>query len=514
MNDPGLFEMLIIGLTISFAFIALRVLPVWPRRREGCDAYNILLNAETLRKTKRLPIRMPALFMLEDQDQWYPPGFLILCALLPQKWLQKRFWILNHLVDLGSALLIFIFSLQIGAPVYIAVAATMIYGVMPGLANEFSALNARPFGLLLFNALLLSAATSITLPIMTTPAVVLAIGLFFSHKLSVQQLWFTLPILTAATGEWVWLSLLIAIYILPFVIWPRGAWRILRGHYVIVRFWARNWRLLGAHAIRQSPVFSDGKTRVGYYADGGPASPSRFLKDVLHQNYFVAPVVTSIALGAPWIRSEFGIVLIGWIVSVYIWTFAIHFIKPLRGIGLAQQYIKFALVPSLIATGIGFIDPIDWWTTLIATAAVLATFRQYFLITINVWKNSVTASDNTEDDNLQKILESISKDTYAQVMCLPVHLCDRVAYQCRRPVYWGTHSDVFDDRLEAFFPVLQHNLHYFIQDGVNRLLLDTRYASPDELGLDPQSPSSRFGAYVLFSLSARDQTSFSKPNLE
>jgi hypothetical protein len=314
-------------------------------------------------------------------------------------------------------------------------------------------------------------------------------------------LWFTLPVLTAATGEWIWLSVLVAIYALPFVIWPRGAWRVLRGHFVIVRFWHRNWRLLGAHSVRQSPVFSDGETRKDYYADGGPASPVRFLKDILHQNYFVAPVVIAVAAGASWTHSVLGIVLITWIASVYIWTFAIHFIKPLRGIGLAQQYIKFALVPSLIGASLSFIDPVNWWVTGLAILATIATARQYILIARSNWREEADATAKGDDVDLNHMLETISKDTDARIMCLPVHLCDLVAYKSRKPVYWGTHSDVFDDRLEAFFPVLKHSLEYYVRDGVNRLLIDTDYLRPDEIGLDPQKTEARAGRYSLFNLS-------------
>ena len=489
------------GLFAAIVFMALRLLPIWPRRRQGCDAFNILLNAETLRKTKRLPIHMPPLFMLEDQDQWYPPGFLILCALLPQKWLQNRFWVLNHLIDLGSALLIFVCALQWAAPLYVAAAAMMIYGIMPGLANEFSVLNARPFGLFLFNILLLTAAVAIGQPVFFIGAAILAACLFFSHKLSIQQLWFTLPVLTAATGEWVWLGVLAAIYTLPVVIWPRGAWRVLRGHFVIVRFWHRNWRLLGAHSVRQSPIYGDGETRKDYYADGGPASPIRFLKDALHQNYFVAPVAVAVAVGAPWTQGVIGVVLITWIASVYTWTFAIHFIKPLRGIGLAQQYIKFALVPSLIGASLCFIDPLNWWVAGLAILATIATARQYLLITRSIWRQEAGAAAKGDDADLNQMLDTISKDTDARIMCLPVHLCDLVAYQSRKPVYWGTHSDVFDDRLEAFFPVLKHDLEYYVRDGVNRLLIDTRYSDPSNLGLENSKYSNRFGYYLFFDIS-------------
>lgn len=502
--DTSAIQTVISGAAAAAGFIILRLLPVWPDRDRGCDAYNILLNAETLRKTKKLPIRMPALFMLEDRDQWYPPGFLILCALLPQKWLQKRFWVLNHLVDLASAMLIFAFSIYFGAPLIYAAAAAIIYGIMPGLANEFSVLNARPFGLLLFNAFMLTAVLADGSVPLTAVVIILAFMLFFSHKLSVQQLWFTLPVLAIATGNWYWLSLIAAIYIPPFMIWPRGAWRVLRGHYVIVRFWARNWRLLGAHAVRQSPIYGNGETRIDYYATGGPADAIRFMKDAIHQNYFVFPIMLAAILGLPWTQTNAGWAIIVWIASVYVWTSAIHFIKPLRGIGLAQQYVKFSLVPSIAGAALSFAGPFDWLVAVAVLLAVAATVRQYVLICRNKWQEERSAGTQASDENLQSMAATLSKDEDARIMCLPVHLCDLIAYLSRKKVYWGTHSDVFDDRLEAFFPVLKHNLKHYAQDGANRLLLDTRYATPEELNLDPDSFKSSAGSYRIYELDASD----------
>src|SRR3546814_18519453 len=69
-----------------------------------------------------------------------------------------------------------------------------------------------------------------------------------------------------------------------------------------------------------------------------------------------------------------------------------------------------------------------------------------------------------------------------------------------RPVYWGTHSDVFDDRLEAFFPVLRRPLATYADEGVTHLLLDTRYARPEELELQAGTATANAGPYVLYRL--------------
>ena len=426
---------------------------------------------------------MPPLFMLERQEQWYPPGFLVLCALLPQKLLETRYWLLNHLIDLISAIIIFATSLWFGSDLLWAACIFLTYSMMAGLVNEFTALNVRPFGLLLFNVVMVSAFAVTQdhwLLLLLAPLCVL---LFFSHKLSVQQLWFTLPLLSLVTADLVWIGTLVMIYVLPFIVWPRGAWRVLGGHAVIVRFWHRNWTLLGAHAVRQSSVYGDGVTRTDFYSEEGFAAAINWWKESFHQNYFVLPVAGSVLLQDSWIHSDAGRMLLFWIGSVYLWAALIHFFKPLRGIGLGRQYIKFALLPSLVATALSlsvFESPVS---AVISTLAAVLTIRQYFLVTRNAFASSSGATAGADDQDLEAVLQHLEQDVAARCLCLPVHLCDLVAWRARRPVYWGSHSDVFDDRLEDFFPVLNRDLQHYVNDGVNRILIDTRYVLPQELGL-------------------------------
>jgi len=99
---------------------------------------------------------------------------------------------------------------------------------------------------------------------------------------------------------------------------------------------------------------------------------------------------------------------------------------------------------------------------------------------------------------LDRLLDRLAGDAQARILALPVQLCDLVAFATRRPVYWGTHAQVFDARLEEFFPVLRRRLEdYAAEAGLTRLLLDTRYATPEELGLGPPDMIERAGDYML-----------------
>ena len=133
--------------------------------------------------------------------------------------------------------------------------------------------------------------------------------------------------------------------------------------------------------------------------------------------------------------------------------------------------------------------------------AVFLTIRQYWLVarTMRAGDHGYVANG---DPNLEQILKSIKDGGLTRIMTLPVQLCDLVAYKTRKPVYWGTHSDSFDLRLEALFPVLQHPLTHYADDGVNRLLLDTQYATAGELGLEEKTLIEVHGRYALYRLQA------------
>ena len=86
--------------SVVFAFaMALRVAMIWRGRNRGCDAYYFLFCACEFRKTKRLPIILPKVYVLEEREQWYPPGFSVLLSWIPQRVLDKYYWAVSPMID-------------------------------------------------------------------------------------------------------------------------------------------------------------------------------------------------------------------------------------------------------------------------------------------------------------------------------------------------------------------------------------------------------------------------------
>ena len=477
------------------AFCLIRFYPIWPIRFQGCDAYYILMCAESFRRDRRLPIRLPPVYILEKPEQWYPPGFFILCALIPQRWLERYYWALNHIVDLATIGIGFAICASVGLPAMGAI-AVVVYALAPGLVLEYANLTTRPFGALLLTGFLVLAFYGMEDWWCAAAAALAGVILLFSHKLSSQQLWFTAPVLAVATSDWRWLIWPVVLYLAALAVWPRGFWRIARAHAITVRFWHRYWPMLGAHVVRQSPIYGDGKTRMQFYREETWRSAIQVCKDMLHQNYFIVPLVGLAVLQRP--SAPIDLFLIGWIVSVYLAAILIHFVHALRGIGLGRQYLKFALAPTLIFLALHILE-VDLFLAMVLVAAVALEARQYVLIAGNLRRQEVgqTGRNSTELRSLVDILNS----RVARVMCLPAHLCDLVAFSGRVATYWGTHSEDFDDRLAAFFPVLQRRIEdYAAEDGLTHLLIDQRYVTADELRLPSGSFLKQAGSYALFNL--------------
>jgi len=445
---------------------------------------------------------LPPLFILEEEEQWYPPGFLILCSVIPHDWLKKRFWLVNHLIDLMHVSIAYALLAANGLALYGGI-AMVIYAILAPLSLEFASLNTRPLGLFMLSAFLVSAQSGMQSPIWALLAGIIGVLLFYSHKLSLQQLWFTLPLLALVTGDWRWAVWLPGIYLLSWLIWPNGFRNIISGHRAIIAFWNRNWPRLGAHAVRQSPVYGDGQTRTDYYSIDGLLGVARLARDALYQNFFVLAVVV-LTFVRPW-PGQYELFLLTWILSVYVWASMIHILPSFRRIGLGRQYIKFAILPTILYLVPAVIDVNTLWCwALIGLCTLLTSYR--YLLAVKILHDQTLGQTGVVSPGLRALLERLKQESSPRVMCLPVHLCDLVAYESRIPTFWGTHSHCFDERLERFFPVLKFPLEYYIKDGnLTHLLLDTRYVLPQELGLSDEDCIVAVGDFALYRLAEENE---------
>lgn len=488
-----------LALSVAIFFFA-RFFPLWPQRGRGCDAYFFLMCAQALRKDFRLPVRLPPKYLAEDTEQWYPPLFSAFLAVLPESWLRANHWTVNHLLDFGVAVALFALVLPfLGAPG--AVAAVAIYAIQPALVQEFATLTSRPLGMLIQLTSIAAGYVyvyegSLWAGLLAVAAVAM---LVYAHKLSLQLLWFLFPFLSLVTGSWEWIAILFGGYTLAAIVWPSMFLKITRAHLDIVRFWSREWPLLGAHPVRESPIYRREKTSTSYYLNSTIRSPFAFLKTVLQINIFAVFLAMPIVFSMP---DEPGVTFLWWwAIGIYLWVALTHFLPPFRGLGLAQQYVKFGYVPVLVFAAI-YISQAKPFILFLAAVCTVSLVRWYFL-TARSLRVQPTIPHST---SLAELIEFLNVQADPRIMVFPYHLYDELAYRSKAKVLWGTHGYGFE-YVRPFFPVMRERLASIVKKyQLTHVVIDGDYVMPEELGLRSSADGvERIDRFWLFDAAALER---------
>ena len=478
-------------------FFLLRLSPVWHRRHQGCDAYYFLMASEALRRSRRLPIVLPPVYLLEPQEQWYPPGFTILLALLPKRFVERCYWVLTNAIDsvISAALFLWLWEAHGPAAAWLGGVA---YAASP-ILSEYSQLTSRSLGALL-TAMFLVAS------ILWTDggggawalagAIAAGVALLHTHKLSVQLLWFLVPFLAVIERDAAWLVPLFASYGAALVIGRGQFVNILRAHWDIVSFWHRNWRHLGAHAINESPIYGDSESGTGFHRRGGGKNLRLQFRRLLQYNPAVIalPVVVVVYGG---LLSAFESFLLHCTVGIYLWSALTLLANPLKCLGEGTRYIKYAIPPSLALVS-GLLVEAGDTPAFAILALVMGTQATLYFIVARRLRAAVVGQLGVLTPALDALLARTEALGTARLMCLPPHLADLAAYRTGAPVLWGTHGYGFKTA-EEFFPIMRRPVEYFVERyELTHLLLDRRYTGLARLGLEEAPPVFEAGAIALF----------------
>ncbi len=452
----------------------------------GCDSFNMLLNVEAFKKKKRFPVNIGNIFMLENSKQWYPPLYVAFISIFSINFIKKNHHIINHLFD-SINLILFLFICNDNSFSFEQkIILTCIYASSIGIINEFHSLNVRPIGLVIFNfsifGLLFFELNEIIYWIWI-PGVIL----FYTHKLSFQALIYVYLIFSIFVDIKYFLCLLIIIS-LSFLIWPEGFIRLSKAHFNILLFWKKNWNKLGSHIIRESIFYNDKKTRNGFYDQKENKNVFSYTKKILGYNFFIIPFIYILFTYNDLTSNK----LILFIVAIYFLVIITHWIKILRFLGLGFQYVKFSFLPLIFF----IVDlPIHNFILIFLIAVcIIFHFRSFFLFL------KVTGYSQTGSFIEDKLIRYIKTNKINNIMILPTYYADKIGYLTRKKVYWGTHAEVFNERLNNFFPVLKKKLNFYKNDGVNFVLIDEQYLNPKEIDLNKEQMVFKKGNFSLFKL--------------
>ena len=86
------------GILIAVFGFFLRIKPRLGKEKKGVDTWYFLSCVREYKKTHKIPTVLKN-YLLEIDEQWYPPGFIIFLSILPQKVLEKYHWLINPIID-------------------------------------------------------------------------------------------------------------------------------------------------------------------------------------------------------------------------------------------------------------------------------------------------------------------------------------------------------------------------------------------------------------------------------
>ncbi|WP_264856150.1 hypothetical protein [Coxiella burnetii] len=487
-------------IVLSFIFFAARLIPLYSYRLQGCDAYYFLLCSEKFRKTKKLPIVLEPYYLLEPAEQWYPPLFSIFFASLPEKIVNQYHWIINHTLDYFTLVLLFLITKKL-TNLELAIIVGLIYSFFGPVLLEFKSLTSRSLTIPIFILFLCSDYLWISgYNIGLVSSILFCLILIFSHKLTMQLIWFITLFLSASYLTLDWVLPVIAAYCIGLLFFRNMLIKIIKAHLDIVKFWYKNWPLLGAHSIYQSRVYSkDKKNEDSHYKSLTFSEIMVQCKHIFHINYWII----FLAIGM-WNFNSINPLqhfLMFFLIGIYILVFLVTFLPFLRCFGMGIQYIKYSYPVNLLFVALMINQNPSVLLYILAFICILLSMLNYYSATKNLQlklKSNNTVIGITKE--MHSIVSLINQLDQPRIYCLPYHLADFVAYHTRKQVLWGTHGYGFS-KIGHLFPVLTKPIIDVIkQHSITHLLIDKRYCHPNVLNLTDVEKAYEDDNYLFLNL--------------
>ena len=464
------------------------------------DQYYWNLAAKAYRDQRVLPVRIVGKYLMESEEQAYPPLFGILLGRLQNLGLHKH---ATLLIELAEVLMLAGLMGIIGLPWSGILLACAFYLSAPILVIYNSQLTPRILGdFFLFFAMglqviatLSDVSTIIQMCLWVMSSVALAM-MFMSHKMT-YQLHFVLIVFWAFALKS--LEVIFATFggiFLYLIFLGIGFAKLqLRAHMEIVCFWARNWKNLEAHQFNSSHLYGGGHLLAGhrFHLFGWPGIRKHVLNVIGYSPAAVFLPICSFVSGIlppDWVLIWFGV--------TYAWVFLTLFISPLKCLGGGHLYVFNAIAPC--ALYIAYLPQTPQVFLCLAGATILTVIA--LLIGLHTVKNRPTSRSKDFD----QALKSLQSQPQSRVAVFPLQAAEPVAALTKHAVLWGGHGLDFH-LLEGFFPVLSKPINEFFKKyQIEWVLWDTEYwpngllVISTECKISRHEPTKSFGKWRLLRL--------------
>lgn len=460
------YDLILLGF-VTLVAAAVRWAFVRQFRHGRVDHHYWIQAAEFFRQKPRLPVELDGRFLLEDRKQSYPPFFYFFLSCFPKRFLRESATALAQAADfLTGALVIFSAWLMGSDGIALAVAALFI-GLAPVMVSYNTQVNPRAWGNFFIVVKLLSEAGAVggghwTLWVVAAISTALVI---VSHKMTTQLMFFLwIPWAFSLNSFCAAAMLPIGLFISTCVTGFRFSVFQWRAHFDIVSFWNRYWPLLGAHAVRASPIYGSADERAGVFHRAGWGGVKQHCVTV--GGY--APALLPLPLLAVFdpLPPQW---LMVWTGGTALFAMMTLLVPSLKCLGGGHYYIFNAIAPSAL-----------WWALAIndgAAVELLLCFSALLgtVVALVVGYRRRMLQRSSEDADLEEAIGHLKKLSSARMAIFPVSAAERVAANTSHSVLWGGHGFGFQ-RLEPIFPVISRPLgNTFARHRIELMLLSRTY---------------------------------------
>jgi hypothetical protein len=451
--------------------IWIRFRPLWINPALGVDHWYWLLCVEDVKKRHKLPARLPY-FMLEIEEQWYPPLFAGLLTLVPMRWLKEHGGKISQVVDLLQGLVIFWFVLWVGNSLIVAFLSCLSYLVAWFPLSYNTQLQPRGLVNLLLTMIMVGLwfyVDTHSLSIWTGVLILSAI-LLFLHKMTVQMWIVYLLSFGVWTWDWKILLLIPASLFLALVVSKGFYIKVLRAHWDIVSFWHENIKYLGSHQYYESTLYRKEDFVSTAQHKRGWRHQIRKLLSLFKYNAFILllPVLAYHAIYH--LQGKLETFLWVWLGITCVWTFLTTFVPYFLALGGGHYYLYQTFFPLFSLAGLsipGMSFSLQVWVFSfwgIGLAYSFVKWQRY----CRTFPFQQTAGVGNDLREVLNYLKALPKDG---IFCIPFQLPDGTAYWTRKKVFWGGHGFGLHTLLKPYFPIMREDVKETLRSNPLNYLL-------------------------------------------
>lgn len=474
------------------------------------DHYYWVLAARAYRTATELPVRIHRKYLLEDERQAYPLGFgLFLTAFSDEFLRSQRSLLIVVAVDCFTLFLVVAAGVAMGMAPLGIIAIILVYGLAPVLVAYNTQLTSRSLGnfFLVFSLLAQVLAASLTgyLQVFCVVLGIVALAMVFvTHKMTTQFLLFLWPVWIVVLAELgsfgIWIGAVTPILALFSATLVTGIeYQILQwaAHWDIVTFWHRNWRFLGAHQFKQSPIYGnmDARAPNAFHGEGLSGFGRHAILLAAYLPVMIPLPATVFISGWP---PAFVTV---WSVMAIFAALLTLYVPDLKCLGGGHLYLFNAVPPVAL-----------WWGYTLSAEEKFGSTSLLFVFGMALTALSIigglrrrSRAHKPEDHDPLLIISRLQREPATNVAVFPVTFAERIALETDHAVFWGGHGLGFST-LEMYWPVMRQPIGEALRSwGVTHAILDLKWWPEGKAVFDTElgdTDPEYHGDYILYRVSS------------